>query len=63
MGRKGGDIVDDLIREYEQTLAALLERREELSGQRLLFERRLAVLDAEIGEVPEVLRGLRGYGR
>lgn len=63
MGRKGGDIVDDLIREYEQTLAALLERREELSGQRLLFERRLAVLDAEIGEVSEVLRGLRGYGR
>ncbi len=63
MGRKGGDVVDDLIREYEQTLAALLERREELSGQRLLFERRLAVLDAEIGEVSEVLRGLRGYGR
>ena len=63
MGRKGGDGVDDLIREYEQTLAALLERREELSGQRLLFERRLAVLDAEIGEVSEVLRGLRGYGR
>ena len=56
--------MDDLIREYEQTLAALLERREELSGQRLLFERRrLAVLDAEIGEVSEVLRGLRGYGR
>ena len=63
MGRKGGDVVDDLIREYEQTLAALLERREELSGQRLLFERRLAVLDAEIGEVSEVLRDLRGYGR
>ena len=63
MGRKGGDVEDDLIREYEQTLAALLERREELSGQRLLFERRLAVLDAEIGEVSEVLRGLRGYGR
>ena len=63
MGRNGGDVVDDLIREYEQTLAALLERREELSGQRLLFERRLAVLDAEIGEVSEVLRGLRGYGR
>ena len=63
MGRKGGDVVDDLIREYEQTLAALLERREELSGQRLLFERRLAVLEAEIGEVSEVLRGLRGYGR
>ena len=63
MGRKGGDVGDDLIREYEQTLAALLERREELSGQRLLFERRLAVLDAEIGEVSEVLRGLRGYGR
>ena len=63
MGRKGGDVVDDLIREYEQTLAALQERREELSGQRLLFERRLAVLDAEIGEVSEVLRGLRGYGR
>ena len=63
MGRKGGDVVDDLIREYEQTLAALLERREELSGQRLLFERRLAVLDAEIGEVSEVLRGLRGYVR
>ena len=55
--------MDDLIREYEQTLAALLERREELSRQRLLFERRLAVLDAEIGEVSEVLRGLRGYGR
>ena len=63
MGRNGGDVVDDLIREDEQTLAALLERREELSGQRLLFERRLAVLDAEIGEVSEVLRGLRGYGR
>ena len=63
MGLKDWDVVVDLIREYEQTLAALLERREELSGQRLLFERRLAVLDAEIGEVSEVLRGLRGYGR
>ena len=55
--------MDDLIREYEKTLAALLERRELLSGRQLLFERRLAVLDAEIGEVSEVLRSLRGYGR
>ena len=55
------DIVKDIIESYRQTREALIKRREELCQRRGDYDRRIALLDFEIGEVEEVLRTLAKY--
>ena len=58
--RKDGD-VKEVIKAYRQTREALLARCEELCERRGNCDRRIAVLEAEIEEVEEVLRVLAKY--
>mgnify|MGYP000097394471 CR=1 FL=1 len=55
------DIVKDIIESYRQTREALIKRREELCQRRGDYDRRITLLDFEIGEVEEVLRTLAKY--
>ena len=55
------DIVKDIIKSYRQTREALIKRREELCQRRGDYDRRITLLDFEIGEVEEVLRTLAKY--
>ena len=55
------DIVKDIIESYRQTREALIKRREELCQRRGDYDRRITLLDCEIGEVEEVLRTLAKY--
>ena len=55
------DIVKDIIESYRQTREALIKRREELCQRRGDYDRRITLLDFEIGEVEEVLCTLAKY--
>ena len=55
------DIVKDIIESYRQTREALIKRREELCQRRGDYDRRITLLDFEIGEGEEVLRTLAKY--
>ena len=55
------DIVKDIIESYRQTREALIKRREELCQRRGDYDRRITLLDFDIGEVEEVLRTLAKY--
>ena len=55
------DIVKDIIESYRQTREALIKRRGELCQRRGDYDRRITLLDFEIGEVEEVLRTLAKY--
>ena len=55
------DIVKDIIESYRHTREALIKRREELCQRRGDYDRRITLLDFEIGEVEEVLRTLAKY--
>ena len=55
------DIVKDIIESYRQTREALIKRREELCQRRGDYDRRITLLDFEIGEVEEARRTLAKY--
>lgn len=59
--RKGCGVMQNMIEEYRQALAALYRRREELCNAMGAFGKRLAVLDEEIDELEEAVMHIRRY--